>query len=162
MKKMSILIVLLTLITVAAAFADTGLGVAYTFGWDKEGSNSGAALSINTPQIPGTVQNVRLTFNGSEYFNFSFSDDWWVIQEPIVGDLDLYVGLGFYVGVTKVSKEDPDFSLGARLPIGLTIMPVDFLEFFLEIGPAMGVGFEPTVYFPAWYVQSALGLRLWF
>jgi len=161
MKKMSILFVLLSLVTVSAAFADTGLGVAYSFGFDKVGVNSGASLSINTPKIPGTVQNIRLTFNGSKYFNFSVSDDWWVIQEPIVGDLDLYVGLGFYTGFT-VADGESDFSLGARLPIGLTIMPVDFLEFFLEIGPAMGVGFEPTVYFPAWYVQAALGARLWF
>lgn len=161
MKKISALILLLVLISAGSAFADTGLGAAYTFGWDKQGNNSGAVLTINTPVIPGTVQNVRLTFNGSEYFNFSVSDDWWVIQEPIVGDLDVYVGLGFYAGFT-IANDEADFSLGARLPVGLTIKPIDFLEFFMEVGPAMGVGFEPNIYFPAWNVQAALGLRLWF
>ena len=161
MKKKSIVFILLTLFTITAAYSDTGLGAAYTFGMDSEGNNSGAVLSINTPAIPGTVQNIRLAFNGSEYFNFIVSDDWWVVEENITGKLDLYVGLGFYTGVI-VTGNDADFSLGARVPIGMTIKPIDFLEFFLEVAPAMGVGFKPTVYFPSWNVQAALGMRLWF
>jgi hypothetical protein len=161
MKKKSLIFILLSLMIIPAAFADTGLGAAYTFGRDNTGSSSGTALSINTPSIPGTVQNIRLTFNGSEYFNFGVSDDWWVIQEQITGKLDFYVGLGFYAGFT-MAGEEADFSLGGRVPVGLTIKPVDFLEFFLEVGPAMGLGFEPTIYFPAWNVQAAIGARLWF
>ncbi|MDA3957500.1 hypothetical protein [Oceanispirochaeta sp.] len=161
MKKKSIIFILLAILIIPAAYSETGLGAAYTFGMDKEGNNSGAVLSMSTPSIPGTVLNVRLTFNGSEYFNFSVSDDWWVVQENITGDLDLYIGLGFYTGFT-MADNNADFSLGGRIPIGLTIKPIDFLEFFMEIAPAMGVGFEPTIYFPSWNVQAALGLRLWF
>jgi len=161
MNKKSILFVMLALMIVPAAFSATGLGAAYTFGWDKEGSNSGGALSINTPAIPGTVQNVRLTFNGTQYFSFSVSDDWWVVEKNITGNLNMYVGLGFYCGYTYADSKN-DFSLGGRVPVGLSIKPIDFLEFFLEVGPAMGVGFEPTIYFPSWNVQSALGVRLWF
>ncbi|QEN08741.1 hypothetical protein EXM22_12360 [Oceanispirochaeta crateris] len=161
MKKKNIIFFLFTLFTISTTYSYTGLGAAYTFGLDSEGNNKGAALSINTPAIPGTVQNVRLAFNGSEYFNFSISDDWWVIQENISGDLDFYVGLGFYTGIV-ITEDDSDFSLGGRVPIGLTMKPIDFLEFFLEVAPAMGVGFKPTIYFPSWNVQAALGMRLWF
>lgn len=162
MKKKSIILILLTLLVIPAAYSNTGLGAAFTYGLDNGANNTGAALSINTPAIPGTVQNIRLTFDGSDYFSFSISDDWWVVQENITGKLDLYIGLGFYAGVTVVNNEDTDFSLGARLPIGLTMKPIDFIELFLEVAPAMGVGFEPTIYFPSWNVQAALGLRLWF
>ena len=162
MKNKTLILVLLALLLVpSAAFSATGLGAAFTYGLDDDDSNTGGALSINTPAIPGTVQNLRLSFS-EDYFSFSLTDDWWVVQENLTGLLDLYIGLGFYTSVTMVGDEDPDFGLGARVPIGLTMMPADFLEFFIEIAPAMGLGFEPEIYFPAWYVQGALGLRIWF
>ena len=121
----------------------------------------GGVLTLSTPAIPGTVQTLRLSFNGSDYINFGITDDWWVVQENLTGDLDFYIGLGFYSGFT-MDDGDPDFQLGGRFPLGLTIMPLDFLELFLEVAPAIGLGFEPTVYFPAWDAQGALGFRLWF
>jgi len=161
MKKKSIIFILLMMMVIPAAFSDTGLGPAFTFGFDGNQANAGAVLSINTPAIPGTVQNVRLAFNETDYFSFSVSDDWWVVQENITGGLDFYVGLGFYTGVTIIDKK-ADFSLGARVPVGLSFKPINFMELFLEVAPAMGVGFKPTIYFPSWNVQAAIGLRLWF
>lgn len=161
MKKKSLILILLAIFVIPAAYSETGIGAAFTYGLDNGANNTGAVLSISTPVIPGTVQNVRLTFDGADYFSFSISDDWWVVQQNITGELDFYIGLGFYTGITIVD-DDVDFSLGARVPVGLSIRPVNFVEFFLEVAPAMGVGFEPTIYFPSWNVQAAIGLRLWF
>ena len=121
----------------------------------------GGVLTINTPSIPGTVQTLRLAFNGSEYVDFAISDDWWVVQNNLTGILDFYIALGFNAGFS-ISDGSADFQLGGRFPLGLTTMPVDFLELFLEVAPAIGLGFEPEVYFPAWNIQGALGFRLWF
>ena len=162
--RRKLLILLILLMIPVAAFSETGLGAAVTYGLSSNDNHVGGVLSINTPAIPGTVQNIAFSFN-EDYFNFSLSDDWWVIQENIANDLDLYIGLGFYAGVARMESEGDsnwDFSLGGRVPVGLTMMPIDFLELFFEIAPAMGLGFEPEIYFPAWYVQGALGLRLWF
>ena len=160
--------ILILLMLPVAAFSATGLGAAFTYGLSHGDNHTGGALSINSPVIPGTVQNVSFSFN-SDYFNFSLSDDWWVIQENLANTLDLYIGLGFYTGIAwyeekKDGKTDTtyDFGLGARVPVGLTMMPIDFAELFFEIAPAMGLGFEPEIYFPSWYVQGALGFRLWF
>jgi hypothetical protein len=160
MKKKITIFIALALLTIPAVYSETGLGAAFTYGLDNGANNTGAVLSISTPAIPGTVQNVRLTFDGTDYFSFSISDDWWVVQQNITGGLDFYIGLGFYTGITVA--DDVDFSLGARLPIGLSYRPVNFLELFLEAAPAMGVGFKPTIYFPSWNFQAALGMRLWF
>jgi hypothetical protein len=162
MKNKIIIMALAALLFLpAAAFSDTGLGAAFTYGLDNGDHNTGAALSVNTPAIPGTVQNLSLKFS-TDYFSFSVSDDWWVIQETLTGALDFYVGLGFYAGMSVIDNGDPDFALGGRAPIGLSIKPIDFAEFFLEVAPAMGLGFEPEIHFPSWYVQGALGFRLWF
>ncbi|OQY31906.1 MAG: hypothetical protein B6241_12775 [Spirochaetaceae bacterium 4572_59] len=165
MKNKTIILVLLALLMIpAAAFSDTGLGAAFTYGVSDDDNNTGGALSINTPAIPGTVQNLRLAFK-EDYFSFSITDDWWVVQENLTGLLDLYIGIGFFGSLTMDTSGDDtetNFGLGARVPVGLTIMPSDFLEIFMEVAPAMGLGFEPEIYFPAWYVQGALGLRVWF
>lgn len=158
MKKIIILLIILTMTT---AYSSTGVGAAFTYGLSNGELNAGGALSINTPAIPGTVLNIKLAFDEAEYFNFGVTDDWWVIQRNVTGILDLYVGLGFYAGFTMI-EQDSDFSLGARAPIGITAKPINELELFLEIAPAMGVGFEPDIYFPSWNVQGALGARIWF
>ena len=160
-NKILVLAVLALLFVPAAAFSATGLGAAYTFGLNNGDNSTGAALSINTPAIPGTVQTLRFTFSGDDYFSFALADDWWVIQENISGSLDFYIGLGFFAGITSVD-DTTDFSLGGRIPVGLSLMPLDFAELFAEITPAMGLGFEPELYFPSWSVQGAVGFRIWF
>ncbi|MDC7221325.1 MAG: hypothetical protein PQJ59_15420 [Spirochaetales bacterium] len=163
MKRLLFITTLTTLLATGALFADTGLGAAFTYGYDNdnESMNSGGALTINTPAFPGTVQTIKLGFNGSDYINFNLSDDWWVIQENLTGLLDIYIGLGFNAGFT-IDDDEWDINLGGRVPVGLTIKPIEYMEFFMEVAPTMGLGFEPEIYFPSWSVQGALGFRLWF
>ncbi len=166
-NKKALAALVIILMIPAAVFSATGLGAAFTYSLANEDYHAGGALSLNTPVIPGTVQNISLSFNPN-FFSFSLSDDWWVIRENIGNTMDLYIGLGFYAGIARTEAEDDegesntDFSLGARAPVGLTMMPIDFIELFFEVAPAMGLGFEPEIYFPSWYVQGALGFRLWF
>ncbi|MDC7223215.1 MAG: hypothetical protein PQJ60_05695 [Spirochaetales bacterium] len=161
MKKILLTLILTTVVSLASLTAETGLGAALSYGFNDGANDMGGVLTINTPVIPGTVQTIRLSFNSSDTFHFAITDDWWIIQEPLTGQLDFYIGLGFYTGF-NLSNGDADFSLGARAPLGLTIKPIDYLEFFLEVAPCMGLGFEPEVYFPAFDAQGALGFRLWF
>ncbi len=159
--KRIFLILTLTLIPLAAVVAETGVGAAIAYGYDNGKNNVGGVLTLSTPAIPGTIQTVRLGFTGSDYINFAVSDDWWVIQRNLTGQLNYYIGMGFYAGFAIYGNET-DFSLGGRVPLGLTIRPIDFMEFFLEVAPAIGLGFEPELYFPSWNTQAALGFRLWF
>jgi len=166
MKKKYMILVLLAvfLLPAGVSAADTGIGAAFSYGL---GTGSGAstnigsaALSISTPVLPGTVQNVTLRF-GEGYFAFGITDDWWVIRRNITSPLDFYLGLGFY---TYIGADNWvfDYGLGGRAPLGLTVFPVDFLEIFVEFVPAMGIGFSPEFYFPSWDLQGAIGARIWF
>ncbi len=160
MKKI-ILTLTITILTLFALSAETGLGGAIAYGYDNGNNNLGGVITLSTPTIPGTIQTARLGFYGADYINFGITDDWWVIQQNLTGKLDFYIGLGFYAGFSMVDNQW-GFNLGGRAPLGLTIRPVDFLETFLEISPAVGLGFEPELYFPSWNAQAALGFRLWF
>ena len=163
-NRKAIAAIIILMMLPAAAFSATGLGAAFTYGLSHGDNHTGGALSINSPVIPGTVQNVSFSFN-SDYFNFSLSDDWWVIQENLADTLDLYIGLGFYTGIARYEESDNDetdttydFGLGARVPVGLTMMPIDFAELFFEIAPAMGTGIRAGTVFPL--LVCAGGVRI--
>ncbi len=160
MKKRTLIFIFSAMVLLPInIFAETGLGAAFSYGL---GTGTGAgALSMSTPAIPGTVQNISLRFS-KDYFAIGLTDDWWVIQQPLVEHyLDLYIGIGFYTNFGTKGGEI-DWGLGGRIPVGLSYKPIDFFELFIEVVPTMGIGFDPNFYFPAWDVSGALGFRFWF
>jgi len=152
-------------IIILASVLMTFCGIS-AFGWGI-GVEGGLPFVGN---LPGS--NVMLTFKldgapligvGAEFGNNSARlagiFDFWLLQEPLAGMIGIYLGPGVYASLGF--SNPPSVAVGARLPIGLQIFPLHFLELFIEVAPAIGVYFHPYADF-GWNVQAAAGIRFWF
>jgi len=175
MKKIVVVLVLITALSVGVfAQHPSGWGVGvmgqYNLAWDGFGGGGGAALSLKAPQLPiywGLNLDIR-----SHTFGFSVTGDYYIIDNPILSDINLgwYLGLGGYVGLAHYSYKSTDwnsFRFGARLPVGIYILPVKFLEVFLDVAPSLGVGiytgdYDDHFHFPEGGLGFDLGVRFWF
>ena len=152
-KKVLILAVLFFVIFSASAFS-WGLGVAFGLNALGDLPGPGIMLSGKVDQLP-FLFGVGLTISET-YFNLGVTADWHFLRENLTGILNYYIGAGAFIGVGT-----NNFALGARLPLALYIFPIEKLEVFLELAPALGIGFNP-VRFPTFNIQGALGFRYWF
>lgn len=169
MKKIALLLVLTACLAVGA-FADhpSGWGVGimgqYGFAWDGFTGNAGAALSLKAPQLPiywGINMDI---YHG--YFGLGVTGDYYLIDQRLVDSINFgwYFGVGGYAGLGFYG--DLALSLGARLPIGIYLIPLETdalsLELFLDIAPSLGLQALPSFHFPAGDLGVDMGLRLWF
>ncbi len=154
-KKIIAIAVILLVITAASSFA---IGIGGAFGFDPIGSSPySGALSLKYSDWP--LLGISASGN-SDQFNLGLTADWWLYHEHLAGILNLYAGLGGY-GVLGLGNST-NFQIGARIPVGLQIFPIDVLELFLEVAPAVGVTLGDNFSFPNWGLQSAVGFRFWF
>lgn len=153
MKKRIVLIVLLAAIAAAPAFS-FGIGGAFGLNFGNA-VGTGGLLSVKFDEYPA-VFGVGARF-GQDYFNLGVTADWWLYETNLVEMLDLYVGPGLYAVVGSNV-----FDVGVRVPVGIHMFVLDPFELFLEVAPAIGVGFSPAFYFPSWDFQGAVGFRFWF
>ena len=153
MKKRLLLLTLLVAIVAAPAFS---FGIGGAFGLNFMGGvGTGGLLSVKFDEFPAVFGvGARISSGG---FRVGVTADWWLYTTNLVEMLDLYVGPGLFVDIG-----DNVFDLGVRVPIGIHMFVIDPLELFLEFAPAIGVGFSPDFYFPAWGLQGAVGFRFWF
>ncbi len=156
MRKKIVIIALVLVAAVAmSGFADT-FGVGAAFGLSGLGGlPQSAMLSLKIPQIP-ILWGVAAQF-GENSFNMGVTADWWLYQQNLVSFIGLYVGPGLYMSLPS------PFEIGGRVPIGLNAYPLDFLELFLELAPAL-VFFssDSGVTIPNFRLQGAFGFRFWF
>ncbi|MDR0524833.1 MAG: hypothetical protein LBG90_03065 [Spirochaetaceae bacterium] len=160
MKKLfAVCIIGLTLGT-AGAFADhpSGWGIGPGFGgnWGWIISSPipglGPYLSLKAPMLPiywGLGLNL-----GSDYFGFGVSGDYYIIDKLLVekAKLHWFLGVGGFLTLESRSgthnyrwTEDKDYSYlgfgaGARVPVGLSWQPLDWLEVFGDIKLELGIG----------------------
>jgi hypothetical protein len=164
-KKIFFIIVVLFLAIGAGAFADhsdgLGIGLNFTYGYN---GGIGPALSLKLPSIP-VFWTIGMGISSS-WFLLTVAGDHYIIDKPLIPDIDLgwYLGLGLYFNLmTWKGGDNLGLGLGARLPIGLSWQPrqVDILELFLDVAPSLGIDLVPF-YFPQWDVNVDFGVRLWF
>jgi hypothetical protein len=173
MKKL-MLVLLFSVILVVGAFAEHpggwGIGIVGQSSLDWKGFDNswGAALSLKAPQWP-----IYLGINGrirTDYFGLSLTGDYYIIDQTIVPNVNFgwYFGLGGYAGFYHVG-EDIDYNglaLGARMPIGIYIIPVRFFEIFLDVAPSLGLGMnfgnKSGLDLPAGGFGADFGVRFWF
>jgi hypothetical protein len=172
MKKLVLTLVLLMILSVSAfAGHPSGWGIGivgqYNLGWDGFDSALGAALSLKTPKIPlywGINLNMR-----NNYFSSTLTGDYYFLDSTLVNDVNFgcYVGIGFYAGFYHVGGDNNYNGLGAgaRLPIGIYIIPVKFFEVFLDVAPSLGLGFnfgdEFEIKIPSGGLGLDIGFRFW-
>jgi opacity protein-like surface antigen len=180
MKKL-VLIGLLALVVVSAGvFADhpsgwgLGGGVRYGSGWDttSDGRLKGG-LHIKVPPLP-VYWNINSDIIGmgtdNSALEFNLTGDYYIIDKTLAEN----IGLGWFLGVGAYLDFHYRFSgigyngIGARLPIGLSWQPLDFLEIFMNIAPNLGVrsyfGYDAPkkIDFPFSGWQRDLAVRFWF
>ena len=98
----------------------------------------------------------RIGYSFTENGNLFFSVDYRIVNAyQIVDFLHFFLGVGAYA---EIFFDPTDFSLGARIPVGLQVFLIDnVLELFLEVAPT--VGFLPALTaFPEW--QGYLGFTI--
>ncbi len=156
MQKRIVIIALVLMAVVAmSGFAETlGVGAAFSL-TALGGLPSSAMLSVKIPQMP-ILWGVAAQF-GAGNFNLGLTADWWLYQQNLVSFIGLYVGPGLYMSLPQ------PFEIGGRVPIGLSAFPLDFLELFVEVAPALVLFSSDTVVtIPNFRLQGAVGIRFWF
>ena len=152
-KVIAIAFVLIALSAVAASAGNFGIGGAFSMDVLST-TGGGAMLSLKIPSVP-IVWGIALQ-GGGDNFNLGLTADWWLYQQGLAGALGLYVGPGLYVSL-------PDnVELGGRVPIGINLYPLNFLELFLEIAPTLVFYNNQGIDVPNFGLQGAFGFRFWF
>ena len=146
-----------------------GIGAGFHGGYGNESLN-GAALSLKAPQLP-IYWGAQLGFR-SHYFSFGLTGDYYVLDRPLVRDINLgwYLGVGGFFDFGSYSAGGYGWNyldLGARVPIGLSWQPLRWLEVFGEAAPGLGLGlffgdFAGDAAELFWAFNVAIGVRFWF
>jgi len=174
-KKLASVFVLAALISVNA-FADhpSGWGVGLVgqggFAWDGFAGSGGAAFSLKAPRLPiywGINLDIR-----QHGFGLGVTGDSYIIDETIVSKTNFgwFMGLGVYASFYSYNYQSTYWTSirgGARVPIGIYVLPVDFLELFFDLAPSLGVGFyfgdyDDAFHFPEGGIGADFGIRFWF
>jgi hypothetical protein len=173
MKKICIVVLVLFLTVTAGTFADhpggTGIGINFRYGVAGTGG-FGPSLSLKLKPVP-VYWGVSLGIN-KNWFGLNVAGDYYFIDKTLLPEIKLgwYLGLGGYVGMWfwqgdyraawAEGSSSMALALGARLPVGLSWQPLNFLEVFVDVAPRLGISVIP-VHFPDWGVDFDLGVRLW-
>ena len=146
LKLLTILMVLLAIGAVSASAKGKGnLRLGLEFG------NPNAVLIIRPAPF-----DFKIGYNFASPGYLFFSADYRIVSGyQLVDFLHFFLGVGAY---TNIYFEPTDFSLGARIPLGLQIFLIDnVVELFLEVAPT--VGFLPALTaFPEW--QGFIGFTI--
>ena len=172
MKRIVIVLVLAAIIATGTVFAadprPNGLGIGavwgYAGGWGGGGGNGGAALALKLPSLAPYL-GVDLGF-GDGWFSIGATADWNMAGGNLASVLGWYIDLGGYLGFWA-SDDVSRVNLGFRLPVGLTIKPINILDIFVAFVPSLGLGLRvsgdhgDSLHFPAGGWGLNLGIRLW-
>ena len=182
MKKLIVVLALATILATGTAFADHpdgwGIGLITGFhgGWVGEtAAGVPIGLSLKIPNIP-VFWGLSFGF-GSEFFDTRIMGDYYIFDSPLGEDLNLhwFLGVGGFFDIFRFSRSYfflgkysyTSVAFGARLPVGLSWQPKNFLELFLGITPGLGINIRGSgrveksgaTFAVFWPIE--LGVRLW-
>ena len=121
------------------------------------GLPNSALLSFRLPKFaPVFGLGVTIPGNGGQS-SFVLLADWWLASGNLVGFVNYYLGPGVFLTVAH------DAQFGIRVPIGINAFPIDHLELFIELAPAVYVlDSSGSIVIPNFGLQSGFGFRFWF
>ena len=174
MKKIIIFLALLLVLSINAfAARPGGLGVGIVGEQNLTGSGSSnweAALSLKAPSLP-IYWGISLEIRNNEW-GLGLTGDNYLLDVSLIRNINFgwYLGLGAYAGFHRYNDEIVSwstFSVGARVPIGIYIMPARIFELFLNLVPTIGMDFlttdtDTSYSFPEGGMNIGVGLRFWF
>ena len=156
MKRFILILTVLVLLSGFSLFAEA-IGGGFSYGLDT--GAGGAVFYFSIPQVPFTMVGINASLDGNGGSNhIGITDDYWFYHDHLSGILKLYVGLGFYAGITT-GGDQTDFDFGGRVPIGLQAFVIDPLEIFIDVAPTFGFSGGK---FPVFGAQGSVGARFWF
>jgi hypothetical protein len=183
MKKLALVVLLGLVIATTGVFANhpggwaLGLGAQYGAGWDAPTSGGARwALYFKAPQLPVYWSGILDLKGGTGYsaFGLSINGDYYAIDRALIPQIGLgwFLGLGGYLRFYNHSADAARSSYfgigaGARVPVGISWRPLNFLEFFMDIAPSLGFqanfgdGISKKFEFPAGGWQGDIAVRLW-
>ncbi len=151
------IILIALLIVVLATGTASAMALGLSFGVQPLGGLPGSNVMLSA-RFDGMPFLMGLGFSvGQEQFALGFTGDYIMYRTNLVNFLNLYAGPGFFIGVGGNA-----FNAGLRIPVALYVMPIDPLELFVELAPAIGARFGDPITFPAFDIQGAFGFRFHF
>ena len=144
MKKIILVIFLLTALTFTSLKAENGVGIQF-------GYPTNVALTYRSGHFP--VIGVGWDFRENGFLAVTL--DYWMIDNKVAKDLKWYLGPGANIFIPFSSGSD--FGIGLRLPVGLRWLPSRQWEIFGELAPTLN--FIPALDFD---LHVAVGVRYLF
>jgi hypothetical protein len=155
MKKLLLVGVISLALGVSGAFAQhpSGFGIGAQGGWS---GGVGGGLTLHIPSVP-IFWTVDVDLGG-----LGVAGDFYIFDQPLVpaAKLGWYLGGGAY-GYFGVWGDEVAIAAGARLPIGLSWQPLDFLEVYLQVVPSIGLQILPGIGLWPNFFGGNLGIRVW-
>ncbi len=159
MKKGLLVALILALCTVSLSAAPKyKASVGAIFGVDfLSTGNTSTMLTFRLPKFPPVFSLGAYIPTDGGNASFALMADWWILQTKLVNFLNLYLGPGLYTGISG-----DYFHLGLRFPVGINAFPINPLELFFEIAPAIRLVDKSGFYVGNFGLQAGLGFRFWF
>jgi hypothetical protein len=166
MKRFVIAAFLALAIGAGSLFAEHpgGWGIGLQGGWSGGG---GGALTLKAPKLP-----IYWAVSAGGGW-LSVSGDYYFIDKSLAsgaaGTLGWYLGAGGFVNIVYNNRYYSYWGdnyywlgIGAEVPIGLSWLPLDFLEIYIQAVPFVGLGIGDNV-FGIWPgIGANLGIKFWF
>lgn len=103
---------------------DMALGVAFSYPMNT-------SISFRMANFP------IINLGWSDNNTIGVTVDYWFEKGNLRGSVDYYIGIGGYGVFYNGTKDSKNVGLGARLPIGLQIIPSNHIEIFGEVSPSL-------------------------
>ncbi|GMO21537.1 MAG: hypothetical protein Ta2B_00340 [Termitinemataceae bacterium] len=160
-KKIVVCSMLLFVFALAQSFS-LGIGLRGSGGYPYYGGG----LLISPGDDPSAGWNFGVNYYaGTTSFHVGVTGDYGLLEKTITsvgkGELDFYLGAGFFAYANMDNDDHFGFGLGGRVPIGVDLN-FKVVDLYVEVAPQIGINFLPSIGLGGDWFNAAIGFRFWF